>query len=436
MNTSMARAHRAAFLAAMQGGAAVLRTGPELVRSRDTHFSFRPDSDFWYLTAYPEPDAVLVLIPGRSEGEVVLFVRPRDPEMETWHGRRAGVEGALELYGADQAFPIAEFDAQLPKLLRGIDKLYYKTGNDADFDRKLLGCLRDMNFKTRDGVTGPGAVLDPGTLLHEMRLRKSPEELDYMRKAAEITAEAHAAAMRTLAPGVHEYEIEAVVNGTFRKHGGWGPGYTSICAGGDNANILHYTVNDEPVPDGACLLLDAGCEYAGYTADVTRCFPANSTFTSAQRELYQVVLDAQLAAVDHVKPGVTFDSVHQVSTRKLVEGLLALGLVRGSVDEVLEDKTYARWTIHKTGHWLGLDVHDVGSYFVDGSGGKTSRALEPGMVLTVEPGIYVPADAELAPEELRGTGIRIEDDVLVTEGGHENLTAAIPKSIEEVEAAC
>ncbi|GJM23352.1 MAG: Xaa-Pro aminopeptidase [Planctomycetota bacterium] len=436
MNIAMARAHREAFLSAMGSGAAVLRTGPELVRSRDTHFSFRPDSDFWYLTAYPEPDAVLVLIPGRSEGQMVLFVRPRDPEMETWHGRRAGVEGAREIYGADEAFPIAELDTRLPQLLRGVDELYYKTGNDADFDRKLLGHVRDMNFKTRDGVTGPAAFVDPGLLLHEMRLFKSDDELDYMRKAAEITAEAHAAAMRTLAPGVHEYEIESVVNGTFRSHGGSGPGYTSICAGGDNANILHYTVNNEPVPDGACLLLDAGCEYSGYTADVTRCFPASGTFSSAQRELYQVVLDAQLAAVEHVKPGVTFESVHETSTRKLTEGLISLGLVRGSVDEVLEDRSFQRWTIHKTSHWLGLDVHDVGSYFVDGTGGKTSRKLEPGMVLTVEPGIYIPADAELAAEGMRGTGIRIEDDVLVTESGHENLTAAIPKSISEVEAAC
>jgi len=432
MNPTMAAAHREAFLARLDGGVAVLSTGPELVRSRDTHYKFRPDSDFWYLTAFPEPDAVAVLAPDRSEGRFVLFVRPRDPEMETWNGRRAGVDGAKERYGADEAHPIEELDQRLPDLLRGADRLHYRTGVDPDFDRKILRWLRDMATRTRDAVRSPAAVIDPGTILHEMRLRKSPEELAILRRASDITAKAHLAAMKALRPETPEYAIESLVDGTFRAEGGWGPGYATICAGGANACVLHYTTNDMTVRDGDLLLLDAGCEVDGYTADVTRCTPASGTFAPAQRDLYEVVLAAQVAACDQVTPGATFASVHEVATARLVAGMIELELLQGTLEENLESKVYRRYYMHRTSHWLGLDVHDVGAY---ATGGGTSRELEPGMVLTVEPAIYVTEGDELAPERFRGIGVRIEDDVAVTESGREILTAAIPKTVADVEAA-
>ena len=433
MNPTMAAAHRERFMATLDGGVAVFRTGPEQTRSRDTHFKFRPDSDFWYLTAFPEPDAVVVLRPGRSEGAYLLFVRPRDPELETWHGRRAGVAGAKELYGADQAYPIAELEAKLPGLLKGASSLTYSTGHDNAFDTQLLGALRLMNERTRDGVLGPVEVRDPAPVLHEMRLHKQEDELALMRKAAAVTDTAHRAAMKTLSPGVFEYEIEAVVDGAFRAAGGWGPGYTTICAGGDNANVLHYTTNDMVVNDGDLLLLDAGCEVDGYTADVTRTFPANGRFSDAQRELYEVVLAAELAGIAKVVPGSSFDDVHDASLRCLVQGMIDLEILSGTVEEALEAESYKPWFMHRTSHWLGLDVHDVGLY-KDGTG--KSRPLEAGMILTVEPGLYIPADDETVPERFRGTGIRIEDDILVTADGHENLTAAVPKTIAEIEAAC
>jgi len=434
----MAAAHRAAFLDSMGSGIAVIRTGGERVRSRDTHYKFRPDSDFWYLTAFPEPDAIAVFAPDREEGRFVLFVRPRDLQLEIWNGRRAGVEGAKELYGADQAFSIDEFDAQLSGLLKGAETLHYRTGMDADFDRKLLSAVQSLHSKTRDGTCAPTIVVDPSSVLHEMRLRKSPEELNVMRRAAAITDKAHRAAMKALREGSGEWAIEAIVDATFRAEGGWGPGYTTICASGSNACVLHYTTNDMTVDAGECMLLDAGCELNGYTADVTRTFPASGTFTAAQRELYEVVLAAQEAGCAQAVSGNPFHSVHEVATRKLVEGLLEVGLLSGTVDELIESNTYSKYTVHRTSHWLGIDVHDVGAYYEPGSenGSKRSRTLESGMVLTVEPGVYVAAEDEDAPERFRGIGIRIEDDVAITEDGHENLTGSIPKSIADVEAAC
>ncbi len=418
-------------MTAMNGGAAVFCTGPEKVRNRDVHYPFRPDSDFWYLTGFDEPDAVAVLRPDHDEARYVLFVRPKDPEMETWHGRRAGVEGAVERFGADAAYSIDELDEHLPDLLKGQGRLHYRTGDDADFDRKLLGWLQRMYSRTRDGVTGPTGIVEPGTLLHEMRLVKDAEELEIMRRAARITEQAHRAAMSHLRPGIHEYEIEALVDGTFRREGGWGPGYPSICAAGANATVLHYTTNAEQVRPRDLMLLDAGCEIDGYTADVTRCFPASERFTPAQADLYRVVLASEIHAIEHVRPGHTFHSVHDEALRVLVEGMLDIGLLSGSVEENLESKDYRRYYMHRTSHWLGLDVHDVGSYYDDD---QSSRVLEPGMVLTIEPGLYVAEDDEQAPEAFRGIGIRIEDDVAVTPDGHEVLTAGIPKTIEEIEA--
>ena len=431
MNPALAAAHRAALMQAMQGGVAVVCTGRELIRNRDTHFRFRPDSDFWYLTAFREPDAVAVLRPEAASERFVLFVRPRDPEMETWNGRRAGVEGAVAQYGADAAFPIEALDKELPRLLKGHERLFYSGGRDPGFDAKLLGWMRDSHQRSRDGVRFPTQLVELGAVLHELRLIKSAPELEVLRHAAALTNDGHRAAARAVKPGVGEWELEAAIDGAFRRGGGWGPGYPSIVASGANATILHYNTNEMRVPEGALLLVDAGAETDGYTADVTRCFPSGRTFTPEQRAVYDVVLRAQLAAIAHVRPGVPFHSVHDVALRALVEGMIELELLPRGVDANIESGAFRRVYMHRTSHWLGIDVHDVGAYYQpDGR----SRPLQPGMVLTVEPGLYIAADDERSPEALRGIGVRIEDDVLVTPGGHEVLTAAIPKLPAELEA--
>jgi len=431
----MAKAHRDALLARMDGGIAVFRSGPERIRNRDTHCRFRPDSDFWYLTGLREPDAVAVLDAREGADRYVLFVRPRDPEMETWNGRRAGVQGARELYGADAAHPIGALDTELPKLLRGAPRALLTLGHDPDFDRKLLAWLNDMAMRTRDGATGPAELVDAGSVLHELRLIKSADEVAALRRCAELTHRGHRAAMAAVREGCGEWELEALVDGAFRAGGGWGVGYPSIVAAGANATVLHYNTNNERVGKGACLLVDAGAEADGYTADVTRCAPASGRFSPPQRALYEVVLAAQLAGIAQCRTGVSFVTVHDTSTRVLVEGLLSLGLLKGSAQESLDSGSYKRFYMHRTSHWLGIDVHDVGAYFTTGADGtRRSRPLQPGMVLTVEPGLYVAADDETAPAEFRGIGIRIEDDVLVTATGHDVLTKDIPKAIDEVEA--
>ncbi len=435
MNQQMAKAHREALMARMNGGVAIFRAGPERIRNRDTHYRFRPDSDFWYLTGLREPDAVAVLIPDAVKDSYVLFVRPRDPEMETWNGRRTGVEGAKELYGADAAYPIAALDTELPKLLRGASRLHFTTGHDSDFDRKLLGWLHEMFMRTRDGVTGPPELVEAGVALHELRLFKSSEEIAALRRCAELTNRGHRAAMSAVREGCGEWELEALIDGAFRAGGGWGVGYPSIVAAGANATVLHYNTNNERVGKGSCLLVDAGAECDGYTADVTRCAPASGRFSAPQRALYEIVLASQLAGIAAALPGRSFVSVHDTSTRVLIEGLISLGLLTGSVEEALASGSYKRFYMHRTSHWLGLDVHDVGTYFITAAdGSKQSRPLQPGMVLTVEPGLYVNADDEAAPAAFRGIGIRIEDDVLVTAEGNDVLTKDIPKSIADVEA--
>lgn len=431
MNPAMAAAHRAAFGAAMGEGVALVRSGPEIIRNRDTHFRFRPDSDFWYLTGFREPDAVAVLRPAADTERFVLFVRPRDPEMETWNGRRAGVEGAVRDFGADAAFPSDQLEKELPRLLRGQPRLLHAAGRDADFDRRLDALLADSHQRARDGVRLPSQRVELGSVLHELRLRKSPEELAILRRAAALTDAAHRAAARLTRPGAGEWEVEAAVEHEFRRGGGWGPGYPTIAASGANATILHYNTNTMRVREGDLLLLDAGCEVDGYTADVTRCFPSGRGFTPPQREVYDLVLRAQLAAIDRVRPGVSFVSVHEAAVRVLVQGLLDLGLLQGPLDAAIAAAAWKRWYMHRTSHWLGLDVHDVGAYHTPGG---ESRPLEPGMVLTVEPGLYFAEDDETVPERLRGLGVRIEDDLLVTPQGHEVLTAAIPKRPEELEA--
>jgi len=414
------------------GAVAVVHSPPEAVRNGDAEFRFRQSSDLYYLTGFAEPEATLVLRPGAEDGEVVMFVRPRDPERETWTGRRAGVEGAVQRYGAAAAHPVEELAERLPELIGDHDDLYYSLGLDPGFDAVLVRTLAQMRARERRGRRAPRRVVDPRDVLHELRLRKTAEELELMRQAAAITCDAHVAAMTAAAPGVGEHELEALIDYTFRRRGGIGPGYNTIVGGGDNATILHYIENDQPLADGTLVLIDAGCEYDFYTADVTRTFPANGTFTDAQRRCYEIVLRAQEAGIEMTRPGATIDEIHDHTVEILTSGMVELGLLEGPVADRIDDESYKRFYMHRTSHWLGMDVHDAGNYTRDGA----SRPLEPGMVITVEPGLYIAADADNVPDRLRGIGIRIEDDILVTEDGHENLTAACPTSVADVEAAC
>ncbi|MCA8981911.1 MAG: Xaa-Pro aminopeptidase [Planctomycetes bacterium] len=435
---SIYQEHRAAYLKRLAelGAAAVIPTASEKTRNHDCTYRFRPHSDFWYLTGFAEPGSVLVLLPQGTGDEdsprSVLFLRERDRLKEIWNGRRLGLERAPEALGVDEARPIEDLWDDLPQLLKGYASIVYRTGEEEDRDRRMLEVTNRLRSMARGGVVGPAALVDPAPSLHELRLFKTPGELDIMRRAAAITAEAHTSAMAATSPGRNESEIEALIEYTFRLRRSTGPAYTSIVAGGANACILHYVENDMPLVDGDLLLVDAGAEVEYYASDVTRTWPVNGTFSAEQRAVYQVVLDAQLAAIDHCRPGNTFLGVHEAALKKLVEGLVGLGLLEGDVDALIEDHAYDRFYMHKTGHWLGLDVHDQGAYAEDGS----SRKLQPGMVTTVEPGIYIAEDDETVEARWRGIGVRIEDDVLITKDGCENLTAAIPKTIEEVEAAC
>lgn len=416
-----------------QAGVAVLHSPPEAYRNGDVHHPFRQSSDLLYLTGFPEQETTLVLCPGAETDKVVMFVRPRDPERETWNGRRAGVAGAKQRYGADQAYPVDELAKRLPGLIANADDLHYCVGVDPAFDATIMGIIAGLRGTDRHGRRPPLRIVDPTTILHEMRMHKGPEEVALLRKAAAITAEAHVEAMRLAAPGVNERELEAVINYTFRRRGCSGPGYNSIVGSADNATILHYVENDRDLEDGDLVLIDAGGEYQGYTADVTRTFPANGTFTEAQRRCYQLVLDCQLEAIAMSKPGATILAIHEMCVERLTQGMVELGLLEGPAADRIEDGSYKRFYMHRTSHWLGMDVHDVGTYTLRSGG---DRPLAPGMVITIEPGIYIAADAENVPDEYRGIGVRIEDDVLITEDGCENLTAAVPKQIDEVEAAC
>jgi Xaa-Pro aminopeptidase len=412
---------------------AVLHSPPEARRNGDQHYRFRQSSDIYYLTGFAEPEATLVLRPGAERERFVMFVRPRDREREVWNGRRAGVEGAVAAFGADAAYPSAELERRLPDLVASCDDLCYGLGYDGEFDGVIARLIAELRLRERRGQRPPRRVVDPRALLHEMRLRKSPEEVDILRRAAAITAEAHVAAMSAAAPGVTEYELEALIDFTFRRRGGSGPGYGTIVGSGENATILHYVDNRRALDDGDLVLIDAGCEYELYTADVTRTFPVSGRFSPAQRRCYELVLSTQEEAVRCARPGVTLDDLHQLCVERLTEGMVELGLLEGPAAARIEDESYKRFYMHRTSHWLGLDVHDVGAYTTaDGA----ARPLEPGMVITIEPGLYVAADDERAPAELRGIGIRIEDDVLVTADGPDVLTAAVPKSVDEVERAC
>ena len=426
-------ARRKAYMEALGPDAvAVVYSLPERLRNGDSHYHFRQHSDVLYLTGFAEPATTVILRPGAESEKVVMFVRPRDPEMETWDGRRAGIDGAKEIYGADAAYPAAELDQRLIELIANCEELHYALGLDDEMDLRVAGALARLRKMEKRGKRPPRAVVDPRAALHEQRLHKSPEELAILRKAATISSEAHVAAMRAGRPGSFEYEIEATINYTFRRHGGAGPGYGTIVGAGENATILHYVENRCAVADGDLVLVDAGCEYDHYTADITRTWPASGTFSGAQRAVYDLVLDVQKSAVAAAKPGATLDDLHQLCVRKLTQGMIDLGLLEGTVDARVEDLAYKKYYMHGTSHWLGMDVHDVGAY----TRGGTPRPLEPGMVITVEPGLYIAADATGVPDRLRGIGVRIEDDVLITADGCENLTAACPKEVADVEAIC
>jgi Xaa-Pro aminopeptidase len=425
-------ARRARALAALGADALLVFGNAHPLRNGDSEYRYRQSSDLWWLTGWEDPESVALLRPG-ADHPFVLFVQPKDRAREIWTGFRHGVEGARARFGADAAFRWDELGARLPELLAGWDTVHYAFGEDGARDATVFRALAGLGrVGARNGVPGPRAVVDARRLLGELRLVKDADELATLRRAAAITAEAHVAAMRLGRPGVHEYEVEAEIDGLFRRRGGNGPGYTTIVGGGKNACVLHYITNREVLRAGDLCLVDAGCEYDNYTADVTRTWPVSGRFSAPQRRIYEIVLAAELAAIDAARPGRPYRTMHDTAVRVLTEGMVEVGLLRGEVDELIAEEAFRRYYMHGTGHWLGIDVHDPGAYHVGG----VSRPLAPGMVLTVEPGIYVPPDDERAPAEYRGIGVRIEDDVLVTDGAPEVLTAACPKSVADVEAAC
>jgi Xaa-Pro aminopeptidase len=423
------QARREKFMQAIGSAVAIIPSAPVRNRTHDLDFEYRQDSDFYYLMGFKEPEAVLLLAPDHPEHQVVLFVRPRDPERETWDGRRAGTEGAVRDHGADAAYPIDQIDQILPHYLSNQSSLYYRFGKDAAFDERVMGWLGSVRAKTRQGVSAPSTMVDPSDLLHESRLIKEPAEIDLMRKSASIAAEAHTRAMQTARPGMLEYELQAELEYVFRKRGAMGPAYGTIVGGGNNGCILHYVENDAPLKDGDLVLIDAGAELDFYASDITRTFPVNGRFTPAQRAVYEVVLKAELEAIAQVQPGRSYQGVHETAVRVLTEGLVQLGILQGEVDDLIASEAYRRFYMHKTSHWLGIDVHDVGRYKIDGEW----RMLEPGMVLTVEPGLYIADGSEGVDPQYWGIGIRIEDDVLVTATGHEVLTHEVPKAIDAIE---
>jgi Xaa-Pro aminopeptidase len=411
-------------------GTAIFRSAPTAVMHNDVEYNFRQDSDFFYLTGFDEADAVAVFAPHHEEHKFVLFVQPKDPEKETWHGTRVGVDAAKDYYGADEAYPIAALDEHLPKYLEQADRIYYRLGRDRDFTQTLLTHWQRLIASYGKRGTGPTAIEDVGFTLHGMRMVKSEAELDLMRQAIAISVEAHNVAREMAQPGRYEYEIQSEMEYIFRKNGAQGPAYPSIVASGANACILHYTVNNRQMQDGDLLLIDAGAAYGYYNADITRTFPVGERFTEEQQILYDLVLAAQKAAIAQVQPGTPYNAFHDAAVRVLTEGLLGLGLLVGEVDKLIEEEKYKPFYMHRTGHWLGLDVHDAGFYKI---GKETWQPLQAGNVVTVEPGLYIGPEIKLAedqpevPARWRGIGIRIEDDVLVTASGHEVLTAAVPK---------
>lgn len=413
-----------------EGSIAVLPTSPVRPRNRDVDYPFRADSDFLYLTGFGEPEAVSVLIPGRDEGEFLLFCRERDPEREMWDGYRAGLEGAVEKFDADDAFPIGDLDDILPGLMENRERVYYAMGVYPEFDARVMGWVNRVRARGRAGVNAPGEFVALDHLIHELRLFKSKAEVKAMRKAMEISAAAHIRAMQACRPGIKEYRLEAELLHEFMQGGARSAAYPSIVGSGANGCVLHYIENDDTARDGELVLIDAGAEYDYYAADITRTFPVNGRFKATQKALYEVVLAAQKAAIDKVRPGNHWNDPHEAAVAVVTEGLRDLGVLKGRLNKLIEDEAYKPFYMHRTGHWLGMDVHDVGDYKVE----NQWRLLEPGMVMTVEPGIYVSSGHPKVARKWWNTGIRIEDDVLVTAKGNEVLTAAAPKEIDDIES--
>ncbi len=421
---------RATFSAAMKDGVALIPAARERNRNSDTGYEFRQDSDFYYLTGFTEPDAVLALAPHDDRERTILFLRPRDRTQEIWTGRRLGVQAAPERLHVDAAYSIDEFDSRLARYLAGAQRLYYAFGSDEAFDRRVFQGLTAARGHSRRKGRSPEEFIEPGTVLHEMRLRKDRDEIEAMRRAAGVTALGHRAGMAATRPGMHEYQLEAIVEYAYYSNGAQAVAYPSIVAGGENATILHYDTNRMPLPDGQLVLVDSGSEVDAYASDVTRTWPIKGRFTPEQRAIYEIVLAAQEAGIARVSPGVNCREFHHACVRVVTEGLIDVGLLAGTVDENIEKNRYHDFFMHGSGHWLGLDVHDAGRYRDEND---NYRRLEPGMVTTVEPGIYVHPDLE-CDERFKGIGVRIEDNILVTPDGNENLTAAIPKSVAEIEA--
>jgi Xaa-Pro aminopeptidase len=442
---------RAEFLKRMQPGVAVIPAAPEYLRNGDVHHSYRQSSDLYYLTGFEEPGALALLCKDHGEHAFVLFVPKRDKLMEIWNGRRAGPEGAVQTYRADAAYPLEEMDEKIPEYLRNAPRAYVRLGLDDGFDARFMGWLNRVRAMKRQGHNAPAELHDPAAILHDMRLIKTADDLRYQRRACEFSAEGHIAGMRATRPGMFEYEVQAEIEYVFRRHGSQRNGYDSIVAAGDNANILHYHENNAECRDGDLILVDAGAEFAYYSADITRTWPINGKFSEAQAEVYDWVLKAQLAAIAKCRVGCHFRDPHNEAVRVLTEGMVAMGLLEGDPKQIIalqeqwdEDvknkrkdpkkdqapRTYREFYMHNTGHWLGMDVHDVGDY----RQGDEWAPLRPGCLLTVEPGLYISAERTDVPAKYRGIGVRIEDDVLVTKGEPEVLTAAAPKTIEDIEA--
>jgi Xaa-Pro aminopeptidase len=412
-----------------EGALAIFLGARRVTRSNDTDYPFRQDSDFWYLTGFDHPNATALL---RTDGgpEFSLYVEPRDAAAEVWTGLRPGTEGAVRDHAADEAYPNHEFLNHLPDLLGKVERVYHVLGRDARIDATITETIEKLRQRSRQGVSAPHAIVDPRSLVHEMRVLKDPAELDIMRRAAAISAEAHIQTAPMAQPGVYEYELEAALEYAFRRRGARGAAYSTIVGGGSNATVLHYVTNDQKLREESLVLVDAGCEVEGYASDVTRTYPVAGRFTGPGRAIYELVLEAQQRALEQCRPGRTLTDVHQAAVRRIVEGLVDLECLSGDVDQLVADDAHRPFYMHNTSHWLGLDVHDVGAYKTAGE----PRPLEPGMVLTVEPGIYLGEGNEAAAAPFRGIGVRIEDDVVITADGHENLTAAIPKAPEELEA--
>jgi Xaa-Pro aminopeptidase len=422
------RRRRAQLIRKIKQGIVVLPTAPEAIRNADTHYGYRFDSHFYYLTGFREPEAVLVLVAGKKPRSI-LFCREKNLEREVWDGHRYGPAAANAAFGFDEAYPITVLDEKLPELLRNEPALHTPVGLQADWDRRVVAWLNAVRAQFRSGVSAPAKLIDVHEEIAEQRVVKDPRELAIMRRAAAISVEAHKRAMRAARPGATEYEIEAELLHEFKRRGSQAPAYGSIVAGGENACVLHYVENSAPLIDGELLLIDAGCELDGYASDITRTFPVNGRFSGPQKDVYEIVLEAQLAAIKAVAPGAPFIAYHEVAVTVLAQGMIDLKLCKGSLNKVIETEDYRRFYMHRTGHWLGLDVHDAGAYMKDGKW----RKLEPGMVLTVEPGLYIrPADN--VPKPLWNIGVRIEDDVLVTKKGREVITAAAPKKVADIEA--